>query len=100
MEQTESPGPSHMGSIWERQIRSARAILEGLLKTHSSSLNNENLKTLITETEEIIDSSPLTVEILSDVNSEMLLSPSHLLTMKIDVFLPPPGTFLRPDIYS
>ena len=25
---------SHMGSIWERQIRSARAILSPLLKTH------------------------------------------------------------------
>ena len=100
MEQTESPGASHMGGIWERQIRSARAILEGLLKTHSSSLNNENLKTLITETEEIIDLSPLTVETLSDVNSEMPLSPSHFLTMKTDVILPPPGTFLRPDIYS
>ena len=30
----------------------------------------------------------------------MPLSPSHLLTMKTDVILPPPGTFLRPDIYS
>ena len=27
-------------------------------------------------------------------------SPSQLLTVKIDVILPPPGTFLRPDIYS
>ena len=40
------------------------------------------------------------VRTLSDVNSEVPLSPSHLLTMKIDVILPPPGTFSRPDIYS
>ena len=51
-----------MGGIWERQICSAQTILEALLKTHGSSLNGENLRTLITETEAIINSRPLTVE--------------------------------------
>ena len=88
-----------MGGIWECQIHSAQAIYEGLLKTHVSSLNDENLRALTTETEAIINLRPLTVETLSDVNSEMPLSPSHLPTMKTDVILPPPGTFLRPDIY-
>ena len=32
-----------MGGIWERQIRTARTILDALLKTHSCSLNDENL---------------------------------------------------------
>ena len=36
-----SPGPSHMGGVWERQIRSSRTILEGLLKIFSHSLNDE-----------------------------------------------------------
>ena len=76
------PRASHMSDIWERKIRSARTILEALLKTHGSSLNDENLRTLITETEETINSRSLTVETLRDVNSEMPLSPSHLLTMK------------------
>ena len=98
--QVNPPGASHMDDIWERQIRSARAILEALLKTHGSSLNDENLRTLIIETEAIINSRPLTAETLSDVNSEMPLSPSQLLTMKTDVILPPPGTFLRSVIYS
>ena len=89
-----------MGGIWECQICSAWAILEGLLKMHGSSLNSENLRTLITETEAIINSRPLTVETLSDVSSEMPLSPSYLFTTKTDVILPPPGTFSRPDIYS
>ena len=70
-------------------IRSARAIFEAQLKTHGSSLNDENLRTLITETEAIINSRPLTVETLSDLNSEMPLSPSKLLTMKTNVILPP-----------
>ena len=30
----------------------------------------------------------------------MPLSPNYLLIMKTDVILTPPGTFLRPDIYS
>ena len=89
-----------MGGIWERQIPSPRKILEALLKTHGSSLSNENLKILITETAAIINSRPLTVETLSDVNSEMPLSLNHLLTMKTDDILPPPGIFSRPDIYS
>ena len=40
------PGASHMGRVWERQIRSARIILKGLLKTHSHTLNDESLRTL------------------------------------------------------
>ena len=88
-----------MGGTWEWQIRSARTILEALLKTHGSSLNDENLRTLITETGAIINSRALTVETLSDVNNEMPLSPSQFLSMKTDVILSPPGTFSRPDIY-
>lgn len=33
------PGTSHMGRVWEHQIRSVRTISEGLLKTHSHFLN-------------------------------------------------------------
>ena len=98
--QKNPPGASHMVGIWDCQILSARTILEALLKTHGSSLNEENLRTLITETKTIINSRPLTVESSSDANSEMPLSPSQLLTMNTDVILPPPGTFSKPDIYS
>ena len=89
-----------MGGVWERQIQSARNILAALLKTHGQSLNDEGLRTLVVETEAIINSRPLTVESLSDVNSEIPLSPSNLLTMKSNVIMPPPGVFNRPDLYS
>ena len=36
-----------MGGVWERQIQTARGILEGWLKTHGQSLNNEALRTLV-----------------------------------------------------
>ena len=35
-------GASHMGGVWECQIRSSRTILEGLLKTHRQFLNDES----------------------------------------------------------
>ena len=92
------PMASHMGGIWERQIRSARNILATLLRTDSSSLDEESLNTLFTEVEAIVNSRPLVVE-TNDVNSEVALSPSHLLTMKSKVVMPPPGAFGKPDLY-
>ena len=53
-----------MGGVWERQIRAARNVLKGLLRTQSSSLKNESLRALMTEVELIVNSRPLTVETL------------------------------------
>ena len=52
------------------------------------------------EVESIINSRPLTVETLSDINSQIPLSPSNLLTMKTNVVMCPPGVFTKPDLYS
>ena len=52
------------------------------------------------ETEGIINSRPLTVETLSDVNSQFPLPPSNLLTQKNRVILPPPGNLGRPYLHS
>ena len=72
---------SHMDGISERQIRSARNILASLLRTHSSSFDEESLNTLFTEVEAILNSRPLVVETISDVNNKVALSPSHLLLL-------------------
>ena len=50
------PFASHMGGVWERQIRSAHAILASMLKTHGKSLDDESLLTLMTEVEGILNS--------------------------------------------
>ena len=94
------PGACHMGGVSECQIRSARIILEGLLKTHGHSLNDESLRTLMAEVELIINSRPLTVETISDSKSKIRLSPSNVLTMKTSVVMPPPGEFGKSDAYS
>ena len=94
------PAASHMGGVWERQIRSARSILASLLKNHGTCLKDESLHTLMTEVEAIVNSRPLTVETISDPQSLIPLSPSNLLTMKSRVIMPPPGSFVRPDLYN
>lgn len=60
------PAASHMGGVWERQIRTARRILDTLLREHGSRLDGESLQTLMCEIESIINSRLLTV-ISSDV---------------------------------
>ena len=93
------PSASHMGVVWERQIRSVRAILSALFRVHGASLNDEALRTFVAETTGILNSRPLTVENLNSPDC-LPLSPNNLLTMKTKVVLPPPGNFPRADIYS
>ena len=71
-----------------------------LLLTHGRSLNHESLKTLLAETEAIVNSRPLTVDMLEDVQSEQPVCPSNILTMKSRVVLPLPGHFVKADEYS
>ena len=93
------PMASHMGGVWERQIRSAGTILSSLIRTHSMSLDEESLSTLFVEVEAIVNSRPMVVETINDVNSEVAISPSHILTMKSKVVMHPPGVFDKPDLY-
>ena len=61
------PGASRMWGVWERQIWTGTGILEGLLKTHGQSLNDEALRTLMAELESITNSRLLTVKTLGDI---------------------------------
>ena len=78
-----------------------RAILGSLLKTtHGKCLDDESLLTVMTEVEGILNSRPLTVEVLNDPTSLQPLSPVNILTMKSKVVSPPPaGEFSKPYIY-
>ena len=94
------PSASHMGGIWERLIRTVRSVLSGLLEDHAQQLDDESLRTLFTEAENIVNSRPLTIDNLSDPDAPEPITPNHLLTLKAKVVLPPPGNFSRPDLYS
>ena len=93
------PSASHMGGVWERQIRSVRNVLAALLQSNGSQLNEESLRTLLCEVEAIVNSRPLTVDSINDPLSLNPLTPNHLLTMKTKVVLPPPGVFQSADKY-
>ena len=92
------PAASHMGGVWERQIRSVRSILSALMREYGHALDDESFRTLMTEVECIINSRPLTVP-SSDPGDLDPLTPSHLLTMKSKIVMPPPGNFQKADVY-
>jgi len=91
------PSSSHMGGVWERQIRIVRSVLSPLSQNNGLQLDDESLRTLMCEAEAIINSRPLTVDILNDPGSLSPLTPNHLLTMKTKVVLSPPGVFPSAD---
>ncbi|XP_031551078.1 uncharacterized protein LOC116288432 [Actinia tenebrosa] len=89
---------SNFGGVWERQIRSIRNVMNGLLRGHGARIDEETLRTFLCEAEATVNSRPLTVETLSDPLSEPPISPGTLLTGKTRLVLPPPGEFKREDL--
>ena len=87
------PHCSDMGGSWERMIRNVRNALEPLLLQAGSQLDDETLRTLLTEVECIINSRPLSVDNLRDAEASETLTPNHLLTMKPKRVRPPSGNF-------
>jgi len=90
------PGASHMGGVWERQIRTVRKVLSALLKEQV--LDDESLNTVMCQAECIVNSRPLTA-VSDDVSDLEALTPNHLLTLKHEPVLPP-GIFVSQDSYS
>ncbi|CAB3991460.1 OTU domain-containing [Paramuricea clavata] len=93
------PAASHMGGVWERQIRTVRTILTSLMKEFGHVLNDESFRTLLTEAECIVNSRPLTFPSSDPTDLGSPISPSNILTMKSKIVMPPPGNFQRADLY-
>ena len=94
------PKASHFGGIWERQIRTVRSVLNSLMQKNTTCLDDESSRTLMCEVESVVNSRPLTVDSLNDPNAPSPLTPNHLLTMKTQVVLTPPGVFQTKEEYS
>lgn len=95
-----APYSSHVGGVWERQIRTVRSVLRSTLDLSPGKLNDASLRTFFYEAMAIVNSRPLTVNNLSDPHGLEPLTPNHLLTMKTVKALPPPGEFVKEDIYG
>ena len=81
-------------------IRCARAALTSLLATNGQQLDDELLRSMMCEVENIVNSRPISVVDMSDTNKLEPLSPSLLLTQKSSIVLPFPGRFSSPDLYA
>ena len=71
-----------------------------MLNNQGKSLDTESLQTLLVECEAILNSRPLTVDTIGDVNSPAPLAPANILTLKSMVISPLPGDFERTEIFS
>jgi hypothetical protein len=87
------PTASHMGGIWERQIRSIRRILGVLL--NQQNVEDETLSTLMCMVESMVNSRPLTV-VSDDHKDPEPLTPNHLLLLRAGSTMPP-GIFEERD---
>ncbi|KAK0142370.1 hypothetical protein N1851_019891 [Merluccius polli] len=94
------PDASHMGGVWERQIRTVRSVLSSVLSKCTGRLDDASLRTFFYEAMSIVNSRPLTTDNIGDPKSLEPLTPNHLLTMKSSVPLPPPGKFVVEDVYA
>jgi hypothetical protein len=73
------PHASHMGGVWERQIRTVRRIFAGL--TREQRLTDEALHTFLVIAEGIVNNRPLTPA-PGDVGEMSALTPNHLLMLR------------------
>ncbi|XP_041789702.1 uncharacterized protein LOC121604290 [Chelmon rostratus] len=94
------PEASHRGGVWERQIRTVRSVMSSVLAQATGRLDDTSLRTFFYEAMSIVNNRPLTTDTISDPTSVEPLTPNHLLTMKMSLPLPPPGKFVREDLYA
>lgn len=95
-----APSASHAGGVWERQIRTIRNVLKVTIAQCPGRLDDTSLRTLFYEAMAIVNNRPLSVDSINDPRSLEPLTPNHLILMKSKMALPPPGKFVREDMYA
>ncbi|XP_021324883.3 uncharacterized protein [Danio rerio] len=95
-----APSASHAGGVWEQQIRTIRSVLNVTVAQCSGRLDDASLRTLFYEAMAIVNSRPLNVDGINDPMAPEPLTPNHLILMKSKVALPPPGKFVKEDMYA
>ena len=68
-----------MGGVWERQIRTIRKVLMGLMCQQT--LNDEALMTFLTMVAGIVNNRPIT-RLSDDPRDETPITPNHLLLLR------------------
>ena len=91
------PLAPHFGGVWEREIRSIRNVLNGVLNMQPIRMSDDGLNTLLCEVEAILNGRPLTA-LSDDPNDLEPLTPNHILLMRSGATFPP-GLFASSDQY-
>ena len=92
-----SPVSSHMGGVWERMIGVSRRILDAMF-LNVKTLTHDVLVTLMAEVSAIINARPI-VAVSNDPDCPEILSPSALLTLKLESDQMPLGNLDIKDLY-
>lgn len=79
------PMASHMGGVWERQIRSVRKIMSSIIG--SQRIDDARLHTLFCEVEATLNGRPITAA-PGDASDPEALTPDHLLRVGAGLHLP------------
>ena len=90
---------SHMRGVWERLIHTVRSVLPTLMSNHGTQLDNECLRTLMMDSERVVNSRPLMVSNLVEPGTLEPITPNHLLTTQSKIVLQPPGNFTKSDLF-
>ena len=94
-----TPHASHMGGVWERQIRTIRRILTSLLNEHKDKVTDETIETLFCEVESMINSRPMT-KVSEDPMDEEVITPNQILMLNEARYNPKYyEEFQRSDMY-
>ena len=80
------PHASHHGGLWERMIRTVRRVLVAILSPNAR-LTDEILHTVLCESENIVNSRPLT-KCSDDASDDNPLTPNHFLVLSGNFSLP------------
>lgn len=92
--------PAHMGGIWERMIGiTGRILVSMLMDCSSKNLTHEVLVIFLAEVSAIVNALPIT-PVSTDPEAPAILSPSMLLTQKIDSVIIPSVFFSINDMYK
>ena len=94
-----TPHASHAGGVWERQIQTIKSVLKAMTALSPGRLDDSSLRTFLYEAAAIVNSRPLTPVQQGDPTAPEPLTPNHVLTMKPKFPLPPPGPFVKEDLY-
>ncbi|CAB3996780.1 Hypothetical predicted protein [Paramuricea clavata] len=63
-----APHASHLGGVWERQIKTVGSVITALMTELGDQLDDETLRPLFTEAENIVNTRPLTADISDSDN--------------------------------